>query len=179
MASIGTYTPNYTISLVSLEERGVKREGANVKVKAGMLAGSEIRGEYYFFHVFFCVSLFGSPEVIIRVLEAAVQRWSTSMLCVPGSRCCVFLFFFIFLSTFPSCHRVSSSQMDAVKQHNDACSPSWVLAIAAVYMQSNRRTSCNTHPHAHTQTLIYIWVLWNYTNMALVTVQIKPSLLCN
>ena len=59
----------------------------------------------------------------------------------------------LFWALFPSCRCVPSSQMDAVKQLNDACFPSWALTLAAVYMQGDRQTSRNTC------ALIFVWVL--------------------
>lgn len=120
------------------------------------------------FHVLICVSC-GSLEVNDFEVEKTLRR-HTTVLCVSGSRC---LFFFFFFSPFPSCHGVPSSQMDAVKQLNDACFPSLAVAIAAVYMQSSRQTSCNTH------TLSYVGALCNYTNITLLTAQINSSRNCN
>lgn len=53
---------------------------------------------------------------------------------------------------------VPSFQMDTVKQLNDACFPSWVVAAAAVFMQSNRQTSCNTQ-HISTPTLTFNFIV--------------------
>ena len=58
----------------------------------------------------------------------------------------------LFWALFPSCCCVPSSQMDAVKQLNDACFPSWAPTLAAVYMQGDRLTSRNTC------ALILVWV---------------------
>lgn len=47
---------------------------------------------------------------------------------------------FCFVLFFSSCHGVPSSQMDAVKQLNDACFPLLAVAIAAVHMQRQAAT---------------------------------------
>lgn len=99
-------------------------------------------GKGFIFARSFCISLslsfffwlsrgkwFWGLETTVTVL-----RRRASVFCVSRSRC-------LFLAPFPSCHGVPSSQMDAVRQVNDACFPSWALTIAAVYMQSNRQTS--------------------------------------
>lgn len=81
--------------------------------------------------------------------------------------------FCVFPPLFPSCFGVPSSQMDAVRQLNDACFPSLALAAAAVYMQSRRQTSCKTH------VLIYVGALRNYTNITLLTAHINAPTTCN
>lgn len=83
------------------------------------------------------------------------------------------LFLWLFSSPSPSCFGVPSSQMDAVRQLNDACFPSLALAAAAVYMQSRRQTSCKTH------VLIYVGALRNYTNITLLTAHIDAPTTCN
>lgn len=82
------------------------------------------------------------------------------------------LFFVIFPPPL-SCFGVPSSQMDAVRQPNDACFPSLALAAAAVYMPSRRQTSCKT------RVLIYVGVLCNYTNITLLTAHINTPTTCN
>lgn len=82
--------------------------------------------------------------------------------------------FLCFPPPSPSCFGVPSSQMDAVRQLNDACFPSLALAAAAaVYMQSRRQTSCKTH------VLIYVGALRNYTNITLLTAHINAPTTCN
>lgn len=81
--------------------------------------------------------------------------------------------FLCFSPPSPSCFGVPSSQMDAVRQLNDACFPSLALAAAAVYMQSRRQTSCKTH------VLIYVGALRNYTNITLLTAHINAPTTCN
>lgn len=138
---------------VSLEDREVKREGANVKVGAVRLAVSEMKELFlciyvcFLFHTLANVCLFSSLEVNDYKVQS---RWYIE---VTHHRVMSVSEQMSFFSTFPCCQGVPSSQMDAVKQRNDACFPSWALAIAAVYMQSNSQTSCNTHRHAHTHTL--------------------------
>lgn len=80
---------------------------------------------------------------------------------------------FCYFSPPLSCFGVPSSQMDAVRQPNDACFPSLALAAAAVYMQSRRQTSCKTH------VLIYVGALCNYTNITLWTARINTPTTCN
>lgn len=89
---------------------------------------------------------------------------------VSESRCLVFC---VPPPPSPSCFGVPSSQMDAVRQLNDACFPSLALAAEAVYMQSRRQTSCKTH------VLIYVGALRNYTNIALLTAHINAPTTCN
>lgn len=103
------------------------------------------------------------------------ENTEATLCCVSqGADVWVLLFFWGgFFSSFPSCHGVPSSQMDAVKQLNDACFPLLALAIAAVYMQSGRQTSCNPHK------LIYIWALCNHINITLSTAEMKGSVSCN
>lgn len=110
-----------------------------------------------------CVHRRDSPERNEKTVRRNTRVW------VSASRCLVFVFF----PPSPSCFGVPSSQMDAVRQLNDACFPSLALAAAAVYMQSRRQTSCKTH------VLIYVGALRNYTNITLLTAHINAPATCN
>ncbi len=133
-----------------------------------------------------CVSSCLSRSVPLRWtilgLETAVY-WGDTPLCCVCQRADVslslslFLFFFSTFSFLSWCPIIPDG---CCHQPNDACFPSWALAISQQFTcRAKRQTSCSTHPHAHTRTRIYAGVLCNLANTALSTAQMKALLTFN
>lgn len=78
-----------------------------------------------------------------------------------------------FLRSSPPCQCVLCSQIDAVRQLNDACLPSLAVAAAAVYMQNRGQMSCKTH------VLIYVRAQSHDTNIIFLKEQINATITCD
>lgn len=139
-----------------------RREKPQSKCSVAVDCADSERGRIFLFFLSYanmCVSSFHllawrlslcSPQGEWFWGRETTRHWHPTVWRVSGSSCLFSFFLSYVFAAFWSCHGVPSSQMDAVKRLNDACFPSWALAIVAVYMQSNRQASCNSHPRCHT-----------------------------